>query len=314
MRLKIMIPAFNEAKTIEQVIKSIPSYFDGINEVEILVINDGSSDNTASLAQYSGAQVISHQKNLGLGAAFQTGLGKAISDKADILVTIDADGQFSPNQIKNLIEPIIQSRADFVTGSRFINGNSPSKIPIIKKWGNFWVAKLISWATRQKINDVSCGFRAYSKEAMLNLNLFGQYTYTQETILDLAYKKLRIAEIPIEAIYFANRRSRVAGNLFKYGWNISNIIFKTIVHYRPLKFFGWSGLIIFALGLGLDIWVFAHYASFGTFSPYKILGFLGAFLNAVGIIIFFMGILADSINKVRLTQEKMLYLAKKKNL
>lgn len=312
MKLAILIPALNEEETIGQVIDSIPGNLPGIEETEIIVVDDGSTDNTSKIAGEKGATIVKHKKNMGVGKSFQDGLEKALEIHADILVNIDADGQFDTREIEKLIKPIINKEADVVTGSRFIDKSfTPKNMPWIKRWGNNRVANIISWATGQKFHDVSCGFRAYSKESMLRLNLFGSFTYTQETFLDLAYKGLHIMEIPVTVQYFDERKSRVANSIFGYATKSANIIFKTVKDYRPLKFFGWSGGIIFLFGLALDIFVFNHFLTNGTFTPYKIFGFLGAFLNAIGIMILFIGVLADLIDKVRLTQEKILYHEKK---
>lgn len=313
MKTVILIPALNEEKTITKVIEAIPKKINSINEVIILVIDDGSTDNTSNLAQEAGAKVIRHSSNQGVGKAFQTGFSAAIEMSADILITLDADGQFDPKEIPQIIQPILDQKADMVTGSRFVDPSFiPKNMPYMKQWGNRRVANIISWATGKKFNDVSCGFRAYNREALLKLNLFGKFTYTQETFLDLAYKGLEIVEVPITVQYFDERKSRVASSLSNYAFKAGNIIFRTIKDYRPLKFFGLSGLIIFLIGCGFDLFVFKHFLENGSFAPYKILGFLGAFLNAIGIMIIFIGILADLIDKVRLTEEKILYYQRKK--
>lgn len=312
LSLAVMIPAYNEEKTIEKVINSIPKELSGISKITVIVVNDGSSDKTEELALNAGAIVVTHKKNQRLGPTFRDGLEKAMELKSDILATIDADGQFQTNEIEKVIQPILLGDADFVTGSRFLNKlNPPENMPWIKKWGNHRVANIISWATGKKFKDVTCGFRAYSKEAMLRLNLFGKFTYTQETFLDLAYKDIEIVEIPITVKYFKDRKSKIASSLLNYGFNSANIIFRAIKDYKPLKFFGISGIIIFTLGLLLDIFVLYHYTQNLTFSPYKSIGFIGGFLNAIGILIFFIGILADLLDRIRLTQEKFLYLQKK---
>lgn len=313
MKVVILIPAFNEEEKIGQVINSLPKRLTGIQDIIILVVDDGSKDKTAEIALSKNSALIQHKKTLGLGKSFQDGLEKAIEMKANILVTIDADGQFDPDEINKLIEPIIKNEADLVTGSRFLKKEYlPNGIPWIKKWGNRRVAGIISWTTNQKFYDVSCGFRAYSKEAMLRMNLFGKFTYTQETFLDLAHKGLHIIEIPVTVKYFPDRKSKIAGSILNYAIKSANIMFLTIKNYKPLKFFGWVGFWIFLIGLALDTFVLAHFFNTGTFSPYKIFAFAGGFLNAIGILVIFLGILADLIDKIRLTQEKILYYEKKR--
>lgn len=312
MILSILIPALNEEKTIAELIQRIPKSFDEIDTIHIIVVNDGSTDNTGKLAEENGAIVITHGRNQGLGKTFWDGLEKSIELKSDIMVTIDADLQFDPNEIKDLIKPIVDKKADFVTGSRFLTNTKIENMPIIKYLGNKFLAKIISWGSSQKIHDVSCGFRAYGKEAILNLNLFGRFTYTQETILDLAYKNLTLTEVPITVKYFKERKSRIASSILNYGYRSGLLILRTIKDYHPLRFFGFCGIIIFLIGTVLDFFVFNHFFKTGSFSPYKIYGFLGAFLNAVGFMIGFLGILADLIDKIRITQEKILYISKKK--
>ncbi len=174
------------------------------------------------------------------------------------------------------------------------------------------MSRLISFLSSQKITDVSCGFRAYSREALLNLNLFGKFTYTQESILDLSYKELRLKEIPIKVTYFPERRSRVASNILNYAWNTSKIILRTARDYKPLKFFGFIGIGLFCVGIALDLSLIYHFLNTGSFSPYKILGFAGAFLNATGLTIVAMAMIADMLNRMRINQERILYHEKRK--
>lgn len=314
-KLIITIPAYNEEKTIADVINRIPKSIIGIDKIEILVVNDGSTDNTARIVkEQTLAMLISHKINLGLGRAFKTSLEEAIRKKADIMVNIDADGQFDPQDIEKLVKPILEKRYDCVLASRFIDKNNlPQKMPGLKIWGNKMVAYMINKLTGKKFYDISCGFRAYSKEALLNLNLFGEFTYTQEVILDLSFKGLNIKEIPIEVKYFDKRQSRVAKNIFKYAYNILKINFRIFRDYKPMKFFGWPGIIIFLIGLIMDLAVFIHYINTGSFTPYKSVIFTGGALNLFGFLILIVGLLADMLYRIRVNQEKLLYYEKKKN-
>ena len=192
MKLVVMIPCLNEEKTIGGVIDQVPRQINSISELEILVIDDGSDDDTAEISKEHGATVVSHNRNMGVGKAFRTGISRALKMGADVVVNIDGDGQFNSKDIPKLIKPITTKKADFVTASRFKDDNLVPKMPAIKKWGNRRIARLISLLTGKRFYDVSCGFRAYSKETALRMNLFGKFTYTQETFLDLAFKNLRI--------------------------------------------------------------------------------------------------------------------------
>jgi len=312
MKLAIIIPAKNEERTIAAVIKGVPGEILGITEKEIIVVDDGSYDKTMQIAKEAGAQVVSHLENKGVGAAFSTGIKEALSRKADLVLTIDADGQFDPAEIPKLIQPILEDKADFVTGSRFIKGYQAPRMSKMKLFGNKLMAKFISLVSSKCFNDVSCGFRAYSKEALLHLNLFGKFTYTQETILNLCFKDLRIIEVPVTVKYFPGRKSDITGNLVNYVFQAMKIIFRTIIDYKPLKFFGGVGVFLFSIGVILDAIMIYIVATTGSFSPYIIVGVLGLTFNFFGSILFIIGLVANLLNRVRQNQERMLYYHKKK--
>jgi glycosyltransferase involved in cell wall biosynthesis len=315
MKLVILLPALNEELTIGAVVKSIPRQFDGISEVVVLVINDGSKDKTAELAKNAGAVVVSHKNNRGVGSAFRTGLNASLEMGADILVNIDADGQFSPIDIPLLINPILNNQADFVSGDRFSDefGNlrKPKYMSPIKYWGNLQMASLISVLSDIKFYDVSCGFRAYSKEAMIRLNLTGKFTYTQESFLDLSYKGVEIKSVPVEVKYFPERESRVANSLIRYMLQTIKIILRVYRDYKPAQFFGILGLFPFTGGLFCSLFVFIHFLNTQAFTPYKAVGFIGIYLVTLGILFWIVGLLADMFVRMRLNQEQILYYEKK---
>ncbi len=234
MKLVVLIPAFNEEKNIAKAIHSIPKKILGIDEIKILVVNDGSTDRTMDFAMDAGAyRVVSHKTNLGVGAAFMTGIRNAISMNADILVAVDADSQFDSKQMPELIFPILNNQADVVIGSRFQNGK-PKNIPKIKYLGNKIFTKIVSSLVQQKFTDTQTGFRAYSKEALLNISVVSDFTYTQEVLIDLKFKRMQIAEVPISVIYDDERKSRVVKNIFKYSSNVLAIMARTLIFHRPM--------------------------------------------------------------------------------
>ncbi|MDZ7798796.1 MAG: glycosyltransferase family 2 protein [Patescibacteria group bacterium] len=314
MKLLVLLPAYNEEKTIKSVIKDIPQEIKGIDNIEVLVIDDGSDDATKREALRAGAEVISFLENQGLSLVFQRGVEEALKRKADIMVNIDADGQFNAGDIPYLVKPIIEEKKALVTASRFINKKIIPRMPRLKKGGNFIISRLISLSTKKKFYDVSCGFRAYSREALLNLNLFGRYTYTHETILNLAFKNLLIKEVPIKVKGERDfGQSKIAHNLWRYGYQILNTFFRTLIDYKPLRYFGWTGIIFFILGLIFDIFIFIRLLILGAVFPYKTLGFMGLALNIFGLLLIIVGLVADMINKVRRTQEKIIYFEKIKH-
>lgn len=305
-RAIIYLPAFNEAENIEAVINSLPRKITGINEIEILVVDDGSTDDTAAIAQRENAQVISHHKNRGLGIAFQNAVNFAVDHNADLLVSIDADGQFNPTDIPKLIEPVISGKHHMVTANRFESGK-PQNMPRVKYWGNRQVSRIVSLISKVQLSDVSCGFRAYSKEALYHLNLFGAFSYTHEAILNLVFKGLTIAEHPIEVKYFPERKSRVASNLLRYAVNTSKIIFRSMLDYRPLFLFGNLGLACLLVAFLLVGYLMGFYLITGAFTPYKALGFIGLGFGIFGLLILFIGLVADMLNRIRLNQDRILY-------
>lgn len=312
VHLVVIIPCLNEEPTIGEVISGIPMTIRGVDKTEVIVVDDGSSDATVRMAEEHGASVISHGKNLGVGAAFNTGISEAISRGCDIVVNMDGDGQFEPGDIPKLVAPILSGHADFVTASRFLEPGLIPEMPAVKKYGNKAMSGLISMLTRQKFYDVSCGFRAYSKEALLRLNLMGQFTYTQETFLDLAFKDLVIKEVPLEVK--GEREfgtSRVAGSIGRYAFNTAKIIFRTFRDYKPLQFFGAISATFFLCSLALGIFFLGHYFYTGRFSGHLWAGFTSGFLFSMSIVFFAVGLLADMFVRIRKNQEKLLYYQKK---
>lgn len=310
MKLIIYMPALNEEDGIADVIKSLPKKISGIDEIKVLVVDDGSKDDTAKIAKESGADVVSHNVNKGVGSAFQSAVTYSLEKEGDMLVSIDADRQFNSDQIPEIIKPILENTADMVTGNRFDSG-IPENMPKSKYWGNGQMSKLISVISGQKFRDVSCGFRAYNREALLRLNLLGAFTYTQESILDMVFKGMRVVEFPVDVIYFPERKSRVAASIVKYAFRTSNIILSTLRDYKPMIFFGGIGGMLILPGLVMEIFLGIHYLISGDFTPFKFVGFTGFGFLVFGLLLFIVGLLANMFNRVRINQEKILYELKK---
>lgn len=304
------MPALNEEADIQRVISRLPHSLEGIEVIQILVIDDGSVDKTAALALECGAQVVSHGKNRGVGAAFHSAVQFALENEADILVGIDADGQFDPLEIPLLIRLILDQRADMVIGNRFTSG-IPKDMSRVKYWGNQKVAQLISAITGQAFQDVSCGFRAYNREALLRLNIFGEFTYTHETILSLMYQGLRVMEYPINVKYFTQRKSRVADSILRYSIQTSKIILRVLLDYRPVRVFGSFGGFCMLIGAGFEVFLMTHYALTGSFTPYKSTGFIGLGFIIFGLLILVIALIADMLNRLRINQDKLLYELKR---
>jgi glycosyltransferase involved in cell wall biosynthesis len=307
-----MIPAYNEENTIGDVIKEIPREVEGFDDVKILVINDGSSDNTAEVAKKAGADyIVSHKKNLGLGNAFKTGLENALKLGAEVIVNIDADNQFNPKEIPKLTKPILDGKADIVTGSRFISEEAKNKIPTIKKLGNKIFSCIMSLIIGEKLSDTQCGFRAYSRESAMRATTFSRFTYTQEVLLDLINKGMVVEEIPISVRYFKNRKSKIVKNPVRYGINALIIILRTIRDIKPFLFFGSIGSAIFFSGFLMGLWLFIRWILIGKVTPYKSMVTLSAVLMILGFLLLILALIADMQGRVKKLLDENLYFLKK---
>src|SRR6478609_3595002 len=236
MKLVVTIPALNEEKTIYQVVSGVPRDIAGISETEVIVVNDGSTDATAKEALRAGAIVVSLPGKGGLGHVFRTGLERAMRRGADIA---------------KLVKPLLEDKADFVTCSRFADPALRPTMPIVKYYGNQWVTSMINWICGgTKFTDVSCGFRAFNREAAYRMTLFGRFTYTQECFIDLFSKGLRIAEVPLAVRGVREHgKSRIASSIFKYATNSFPIILRAMRDIQPLKFFGGIAALFGLLGV-----------------------------------------------------------------
>jgi hypothetical protein len=174
--------------------------------------------------------------------------------------------------------------------------------------GNKFMSFMISTMTGQKFFDVSCGFRAYSRNALLKLNLFSDFTYTQETFLNFAFKRVSIMEVPVAV---RGRRehgkSKVASNLFKYGYHTVKIAIKTLRDYRPFRLFAAISLVFFIAGLAFAVFLASHYIATGTFTPHKWAGFTAGFLFLISTLSFVLGFILDMFARMRVNQEEILY-------
>lgn len=249
MKLVVIVPAFNEEKTIGELILGIPRKISGFDKVEVLVIDDGSQDKTVDLAMNAGAdKIVSHPTNLGMGETFMTGVRNCIAMNADVVVIIDADLQFDPKDIPKLTVPIINNQLDVALGSRWLN-QKVEGIPKRKLIGNKMFTKLISLLAGQKFTDTQSGYVAYSREALMNLTVINEFNFSQEAILDLKFKGFRLGEIPVSIRYFDERKSRIVKGLFNYSSRVISMIFKTLVYHKPVLTFGIVGSILIFGGI-----------------------------------------------------------------
>ncbi len=310
VRLVVVIPAYNEAKTVGDVIRRVPREIDGVKEVVVVVVDDGSTDGTAQVAREAGAAfIVRHHTNLGVGQAFRDGVTKALELGADIIVNLDADGQHDPSEIPMLVAPILAEGCDVVVGSRFISGSEVS-MPLMKKLGNLFFTKLMTATTGVHFTDTQSGFRAFSKEAALRLNTFGRFTYTQETLIDLAMNGLRITEVPI-TVKPRYGKSKVVKNCYSYGFKALAIMLRSLRDYRPLAFFGSLGAIVLAAGFSSGIFVFIHWIITGRTSGYASLINFTVLSILAGLFLIVLALMADMQGRQRRIQEETLYYIKR---
>ena len=290
MKVIITIPAYNEEKTLGKVITDIKNVMNKTRyKYKILIVDDGSTDNTAKTAKQAGAIVYSHPRNYGLAEAFRTEIKKCLELKADIIVHTDADGQYLASEIPKLIEPVIKKQADLVLGSRF-KGHIES-MPLIKRLGNKAFSKVISNITHTKITDGQTGFRAFTKEVAEKIQIISNHTYTQEQVIRTLKNKFKVLEVPV---YFAKRdgKSRLMKNPFEYAIKAWINIFRIYRDYEPLKFFGLFGGIFFLLGFLIGIWLFYLFFTTRIVGHYPSI-MLSVLLMSIGLQIWLFGFLAD---------------------
>ena len=305
--LLVAIPALDEEKTVGAVVRGVPREIPGVAAVEVVVVDDGSRDGTADEARRAGAHLLRHPQTLGVGAAFGTALRHAVDRGADVIVSIDADGQFDPGDIPALVAPVIAGEADFASASRFVDPSLTPEMPRLKAWGNRMMARLVSRLTGRSFADVSCGMRCYSRRAAVALNPIGRFTYTQEVFLNLAFKQMRIVEVPLRVRGEREfGESRVAGNLWRYALHTSAIIFRCYRDYKPMAFFGWPAAGVIAISLALGAFTLLHYLATGSFSPHKWAGFSAAAAFLLGLLLLFMGLIGDMLNRHRIYLEELL--------
>lgn len=298
-RILVAVPVLDEAQSLGAVIDGIKSVKIPRTEIRTVILDDGSTDDSVKIARARGVDVVSHGKNRGLGATFRSAVRYAQVNDADILVTIDGDGQFDPKDIPKLVEPIIKGKADFATASRFRNDAYTPKMSKRKLWGNRRVAWLVNKLAGTDLHDVSCGFRAYSREALLSLDLIGDYTYTHETILTLAFQNLELAEVDVHVR--GERQfgeSRVAKSVFWYAVNTSIIILRNFRDYKPLVTFGAPAVFIGAMGLLCLLYFGISSLILQEFYP-KVLAFVGAFLVLFATLLLITALMADMFTRIR---------------
>ena len=292
MKLIIQIPCYNEAETLEVTLNDLPKHIDGIDEIEYLIINDGSKDNTVEVAKKWGVHhVVNFKQNQGLAKGFIAGLDGCLRCGADIIVNTDADDQYKGEDIEKLVRPILDGEADVVIGARPID--QTEHFSYIKKK----LQHLGSWTVRKASNtgipDAPSGFRAYSREAAMKMNVVNDYTYTLETIVQAGREKIPMISVPIRT-NGELRPSRLFKSIWGYVKKSMLTILRAYVMYKPLKAFTLLCVPFVTIGLAIGF-RFLYYMAHGTSSGHVQSLILGCTLIIIGFLIFVQGILADTI-------------------
>ena len=257
MKVVIQIPCLDEAATLPQTIGDLPAALEGIDAIRVVVVDDGSSDQTGDIAASLGASVVRLPETRGLAAAFSAGVEAALATGADIVVNTDGDNQYRGDDIASLIAPIVEGRADIVIGAR------PIATMRDFSWSKRWLQRVGSWVVRRlsrtAVADATSGFRAYSREAALRLEVFSGYTYTLETIVQASNHGLRVASVPVRVNPVA-RPSRLVRSSAHYVLRAGSGLLRMFVVYRPFRFFivPAAASMLVALGIGVRfLWFYA---------------------------------------------------------
>jgi len=310
-KLIIQIPCLNESATLPETLNDLPKNIPGIDIIEILVIDDGSTDNTASVAREHGVHhVIRFKRNRGLAAAFAAGLDACLKHGADFIVNTDADNQYRGADVAKLLEPLVGGHADVTIGDR--NISSLKHLPIIRRI----LQRLGSWVVRQvsstNVPDSTSGFRAYTREAALSMTFVSEFSYTLESIIQTGKKRLAIAHVLIDTNP-KTRESRLFKSVASYVKKSAATIIRVYAMYEPLKIFTYIGIVFFGAGFAISLRFLYFYLNNAGQGHLQSL-ILSAVLMIVGFQVLLIGLVADVISGNRKLIEDLVYRVRKMEL
>jgi glycosyltransferase involved in cell wall biosynthesis len=303
-KLIIQIPCLNEAMTLPETLRDLPVSVPGIDVVEILVIDDGSRDDTVGVAKAHGVHhIVRFRRNKGLAAAFMAGIDASIKLGADYIVNTDADNQYAGADIPKLLAPLTSGAADICIGDRNIQALShlSSSRKFLQRWGS-WVVRQVSYTN---VPDTTSGFRAYTRDAALRMTIVSEFSYTLESLIQAGIKRMAIAHVPV-ATNARTRESRLFDNVFSYIKRSAATIVRIYASYEPLKVFSYVGGLLFAIGLLISL-RFVYYYYYGTGLGHMQSLILSAVLLIVGFQIVLIGLVADLIGGSRKLLEDLVY-------
>ena len=308
MKLIIQIPCYNEAETLTVALNDLPKHMEGIDEIEYLIINDGSKDDTVKVAREWGVHyIVNFTQNKGLAKGFMAGLDACLRNGADIIVNTDADNQYCGADIEKLVRPILEGKAEMVIGERPIDQTEHFS-PLKKRLQHFgsWVVRK---ASKTDIPDAPSGFRAYSRDTAMRMNVINEYTYTLETIVQAGRNRMAVASVPIRT-NAELRPSRLFSSMFGYVKKSMITILRAFLMYRPLMFFTIIGGILFLIGFGIGV-RFLLYWFGGDADGHVQSLILAATLMLSGVTTIIVGLQADIIAANRKILEDIQYRVKR---
>jgi glycosyltransferase involved in cell wall biosynthesis len=308
MKLIIQISCYNEEKTLPAALRALPRKIDGVDEIEVLIINDGSTDKTAKVAEKNGVNhIINFKKNQGLARAFMAGINACLKFGADIIVNTDADNQYNAKDIPKLIQPILEGKADMVIGTRPISRIKHFSVmkKIMQKIGSWLVRKV----SRTSILDAPSGFRAINRNSALKLNVFNTFTYTHETIIQAGLKNMAVVSVPVE-VNKPKRPSRLYKSIPSYIARSFIAILRMVVVYRPFRFFLSLGLIFLCAGFLFAARYF-YFMLTGSGAGHVQSVVLAGVLVGIGFQIILVAFIADLLGVNRKLLEEIQYRLRK---
>ena len=307
MKLVVQIPCLNEEETLPLVLGTIPKKIDGIGEIVILVIDDGSTDKTVEIARKHGVKhFVRHPGRRGLGRSFQDGISRALELGADIVVNTDGDNQYPQARIGDLVQPILHGKADIVVADRqthTIDHFSPFK-KFLQRLGS----KIVNMAASTNVPDAASGFRAYSREAIFKLNPTTSFSYCMETIIQAGNKGLAISSIPI-TVNAKTRESRLFKSTGEHVYKSASAIVRAFIMYRPYVIFVSLGVVLFLIG-SIPFVRYAYFALKHEPGSHLQSLILGSILLIGSVLSFVLGVIADLVRVNRILTEQELELAK----